>query len=404
MIKAVIEQLKNEINIHINLMKTKQKQYFIKMYGYFNTQIHPVDNLNSYYVYNEIINNKISRKVICQNQNDPGVSSESICDMYLFLEKGESDLKHVLDELNVLNKLKEIIKKYPDIMTESWARDEFIKKIKEVDGFSDKLAEKFVDNFNQFKKFYELHIDKIPELELITSKFYELHIDDKIPELELITSKFYKLLNFYKVSRKKKTFIHGDIKIENIVKVKNKTDYDLKLIDFGQSIFQNEFEYTTPSSGTPIYYNYYNQDKTPSNRKLTPYYDVFCLILSYIQILIGEPIGESIDTKKYYSYDELINKINKEIIKKFTDENKLCLTKLLYIGWLFVIDKERDITTKTIIFTNKKKLYNSINNQKISKYKLMDYIIKNVCNYKKISDIQRIQCNGSNFKSIITLL
>ena len=38
-------------------------------------------------------------------------------------------------------KLKEIIKKYPNIMKENWSRDEFIKKIKDVDGFSDKLAE-----------------------------------------------------------------------------------------------------------------------------------------------------------------------------------------------------------------------------------------------------------------------
>ena len=52
-------------------------------------------------------------------------------------------------------KLKEIIKKYPNIMKESWARDEFIEKIKEVDGFSDKLAERFVDNFKQFKKFFK---------------------------------------------------------------------------------------------------------------------------------------------------------------------------------------------------------------------------------------------------------
>ena len=52
-------------------------------------------------------------------------------------------------------KLKEIIKKYPNIMKENWSRDEFIEKIKEVDGFSDKLAERFVDNFKYFKKFFK---------------------------------------------------------------------------------------------------------------------------------------------------------------------------------------------------------------------------------------------------------
>ena len=40
-------------------------------------------------------------------------------------------------------------------MKENWTRDEFIEKIKDVDGFSDKLAERFVDNFKHFKKFFK---------------------------------------------------------------------------------------------------------------------------------------------------------------------------------------------------------------------------------------------------------
>ena len=52
-------------------------------------------------------------------------------------------------------KIKEIIKKYPNIMTEKLSRTEFINNIKEVDGFSDKLAERFVDSFKEFKKFYK---------------------------------------------------------------------------------------------------------------------------------------------------------------------------------------------------------------------------------------------------------
>ncbi len=52
-------------------------------------------------------------------------------------------------------KIEEIISKYPNIMNEEWKRNEFIDKIKEVDGFSDRLAERFVDNFKDFKKFYD---------------------------------------------------------------------------------------------------------------------------------------------------------------------------------------------------------------------------------------------------------
>ena len=52
-------------------------------------------------------------------------------------------------------KIKEIINKYPNIMNEKLDRDDFIEKIKNVDGFSDKLAERFVDNFKYFKKFFK---------------------------------------------------------------------------------------------------------------------------------------------------------------------------------------------------------------------------------------------------------
>ena len=60
-------------------------------------------------------------------------------------------------------KLKEIINKYPNIMSEKWERAEFIEKIKDVDGFSDKLAERFVDNFKYFKKFFK-EINEIYDL------------------------------------------------------------------------------------------------------------------------------------------------------------------------------------------------------------------------------------------------
>lgn len=52
-------------------------------------------------------------------------------------------------------KIKEIINKYPNIINEKLNRDDFIEKIKNVDGFSDKLAERFVDNFKYFKKFFK---------------------------------------------------------------------------------------------------------------------------------------------------------------------------------------------------------------------------------------------------------
>ena len=81
-------------------------------------------------------------------------------------------------------KLKEIINKYPDIMNEKWERDDFIEKIKNVDGFSDKLAERFVDNFKYFKKFfkevneiYDLnHLLKIKKVEKLGDLFKDKSI------------------------------------------------------------------------------------------------------------------------------------------------------------------------------------------------------------------------------------
>jgi DNA ligase (NAD+) len=60
-------------------------------------------------------------------------------------------------------KIKEIINKYPNIMKEKWDREDFIEKIKDVDGFSDKLAERFVDNFKEFKKFFK-EIDSVYDM------------------------------------------------------------------------------------------------------------------------------------------------------------------------------------------------------------------------------------------------
>lgn len=52
-------------------------------------------------------------------------------------------------------KIKEILKKYPDIMNKKWSKNEMIENILTVDGFSDKLANKFAENFSDFVKFYD---------------------------------------------------------------------------------------------------------------------------------------------------------------------------------------------------------------------------------------------------------
>ncbi len=147
-------------------------------------------------------------------------------------------------------KLKEIINKYPNIMKEKWDRQEFIDKIKEVDGFSDKLAERFVDNFKYFKKFYK-EIDDIYDIShMIKVKVQEQKGDlfkdksicftgvrDKILE-EFITKNGGKVSS--SVSSKTYMLIHADNDDKSSSKFQNAIKYDVKtmsITDFKKKIY-----------------------------------------------------------------------------------------------------------------------------------------------------------------------
>lgn len=64
---------------------------------------------------------------------------------------GSNKLGHGLGE----KKINEIIKKYPNILTEykKWSNKEFINKLNELNGWNDKSSLLFVNNFNKFIKF-----------------------------------------------------------------------------------------------------------------------------------------------------------------------------------------------------------------------------------------------------------
>lgn len=74
-------------------------------------------------------------------------------------------------------KLKEILKVYPNIIYEEWNKKELTRKINNIDGFSDIMTSKFVDNLEQFKKFckdlqkvYDIsHIIKRKEIKKISN-------------------------------------------------------------------------------------------------------------------------------------------------------------------------------------------------------------------------------------------
>jgi DNA ligase (NAD+) len=141
-------------------------------------------------------------------------------------------------------KLKEIINKYPNIMSEKWDRNEFIDKIKEVNGFSDKLAERFVDNFKYFKKFfkevndvYDLsHLLKVKKQEKIGDLFKDKSIcmtgtrDKQI--IEFIEKNGGKISS--SVSSKTYLLIHSDDADKSSNKFQNADKYKTETISVSE--------------------------------------------------------------------------------------------------------------------------------------------------------------------------
>lgn len=78
-------------------------------------------------------------------------------------------------------KLKEILKKYPNIIHDKLTKSELTEKILEVEGFSDITTAKFVDNLEQFKKFCK-EIEKVYDISHIIKKKAEKIIGNKFKD------------------------------------------------------------------------------------------------------------------------------------------------------------------------------------------------------------------------------
>lgn len=141
-------------------------------------------------------------------------------------------------------KIKEIINKYPNIMKDKWDRKEFIDKIKEVDGFSDILAERFVDSFKDFKKFYNeidsvydmSHLLKIKKVKKEGDIFKDKSIcftgfRDKSVE-EFVVSNGGKIST--SVSSKTYLLVHSDDVDKSSNKYKNAEKYKINIMNKSQ--------------------------------------------------------------------------------------------------------------------------------------------------------------------------
>lgn len=79
-------------------------------------------------------------------------------------------------------KIKEVVKMYPNIISsfKKLSEEEIYEKIMEVDGFSEKLARKFSENFPKFMEFYK-KIDKVKDLSRFKQK-KTININNEINE------------------------------------------------------------------------------------------------------------------------------------------------------------------------------------------------------------------------------
>lgn len=66
-------------------------------------------------------------------------------------------------------KIKEIIKVYPNILHENWTKKELFQNINNIDGFSDIMTKKFVENLDTFKSFCK-DIQKVYDISHIIKK------------------------------------------------------------------------------------------------------------------------------------------------------------------------------------------------------------------------------------------
>lgn len=141
-------------------------------------------------------------------------------------------------------KIKEILKVYPNILNEEYKRDVLIEKLKEVNGFSTIMSEKFADNIKEFKKFFT-EIDEVYDISrlLKVKKVKKLGtifdgktivftgVRDKDLE-EFITSNGGKVSS--SVSKNTSILIHADSADKSSSKFKKALDLKVELINISR--------------------------------------------------------------------------------------------------------------------------------------------------------------------------
>lgn len=148
-------------------------------------------------------------------------------------------------------KLKEITNLYPNIMTVNWDNTVFKNNILNVSGFSENLTNKFINNFSNFKIFFD-EINKLYDISHLTQLLFppKTNIIKKLDNQIIVFTGFrnpqyenFILLNGGKisssVSRNTTMLIYADNSDLNTSKFKNALNLNIKLIN--KTDFFNQF-------------------------------------------------------------------------------------------------------------------------------------------------------------------
>jgi NAD-dependent DNA ligase len=129
-------------------------------------------------------------------ENVDGIKKKGSSNLIISIKKALTDIK-LSKFMAASNKLgssigeertKQVLEKYPDLLIDykKWSKQEFIDKLKILNGWDDKISMMFVSNFDEFIKFYNNLKDLISFQEIQTKKI----IKNKYLNLTIVISGF----------------------------------------------------------------------------------------------------------------------------------------------------------------------------------------------------------------------
>ena len=233
-------------------------------------------------------------------------------------------VKIIICESNINQSLLNEIK-YNKIITNS-KNEHFIKLLGYFvrEDNNGKYVYNYYDNRDNFTRKIcftkDDNLDNLCEIYLILEKAdnNELYNYNKYISHNLLSVKINELLNMYKINKYfidnyNIIFVHGDIKDNNIVVMK---DGKLKIIDYGLSTHSKTFFFKSHNSLT--YYGKLYGTANYTNIYLSPFYDIFCILFMFWSLYYNSNFNTS-------------EKLYITILDNIDLDNSILSNKYLYI-------------------------------------------------------------------------